>query len=230
MFQRQLTAEEILGMKPEDLKTKLDSAASKDDVENTKKAVDEVKGTLEAIKTSLAALTSPREPVIEKNDDDPDPAVRMLADPKKFVSDETKDLKNASLETKAQLNEMRARQNPTLAPAFREYGKEIMGMAEKISLEQRAHPGFWEWHIRTVIGDKMIKGELRQGYPSLLGTGGGPRGEGTDTDDPNFGFDPEMAQFFKNRGKPLKDMAFLRDRIKTDGELLTQDIWKGRPH
>jgi len=229
-WNKQLTAEEILGMKPEELKAKLDSAASKDDVTATKTAVDEVKGTLDAIKATLAALTTPKEPVLENKDEDSDPAVRMLSDPKKFVSDETKDLKNASLETKAQLNEMRARQNPSLAPAFREYGKEIMAMAEKISLEQRAHPGFWEWHIRTVVGDKFIKGEIKSGYPSLLGTSSGVRGENGEIDDPNFGFDPEMAQFFKSRNKNLKDMAFLRDRMAKDGDTLTQDAWKGRPH
>jgi hypothetical protein len=230
MFQKQLTAEDILGMKPEDLKAKLEGAATKEDLTNALKPVEQFNGTLAEIKATLAALTTPKEPVIEKNDDDSDPAVRMLSDPNKFVADATKDLKNASLDTKAQLNEMRARQNPSLAPAFREYGKEIMAMAEKISLEQRAHPGFWEWHIRTVIGDKMIKGELRQGYPSLLGTGGGPRGESGDADDPNFGFDPDMAQFFKSRGKNLKDMAFLRDRMTKDGDTLTESAWKGRPH
>lgn len=229
-WNKQLTAEEILGMKPEDLKAKLDSAASKDDVTAAKTAVEEVKGTLEAIKASLAALTTPKEPVLENNNDDSDPAVKMLSDPKKFVADETKAIKDSQLRTDVSLNEMRARQNPSLAPAFREYGKEIMAMAEKISLEQRAHPGFWEWHIRTVIGDKMIKGELKQGYPSLLGTGSGPRGEGGDADDPNFGFDPDMAQFFKNRGKNLKDMAFLRDRMTKDGDTLTESAWKGRPH
>jgi hypothetical protein len=228
-FARQ-TTEELLGMSKEDLVKKLEAAATKDDLTTALKPVEELRGTLDTIKASLAALTTPKETPPENNNDDSDPAVRMLSDPNKFVTDATKDLRNASLETKAQLNEMRARQNPSLAPAFREYGKEIMGMAEKISLEQRAHPGFWEWHIRTVIGDKMIKGELKQGYPSLLGTGSGPRGESGDSDDPNFGFDPDMAAFFKNRGKNLKDMAFLRDNVQRDGELLTQSSWKARPH
>lgn len=229
-WNKQLTAEEILGMKPEDFKTKLEGAVSKDDLTTALKPVEEMRGTLETIKASLAALTTPKEPPAADPDADADPAVKMLSDPKKFVADETKGIKDSQLRTEVSLNEMRARQNPSLAPAFREYGKEIMAMAEKISLEQRAHPGFWEWHIRTVIGDKMIKGELKQGYPSLLGTGGGPRGENGDADDPNFGFDSEMAQFFKNRGKNLKDMAFLRDRMAKDGDTLNETAWKGRPH
>src|SRR5271167_1094625 len=95
------TAEELIGMKAEDLKSKLDAAATKDDLTNALKPVEELKGSLDAIKASLAALTTPKEPVIETPPDDTDPAVKMLANPKGFVSDETKDLRESQLETRA---------------------------------------------------------------------------------------------------------------------------------
>lgn len=206
-------------MKAEDLKTKLDkidSSATKEDVDALKK---EFSTGLEGIKASLAALTTPREPepVIEPGD----PAVDMLSDPKKFVKNETDDIRKSQLENTARLEEMRARQNPKFAPIFRQYGAEIDALVAKVPLSTRAMPNYWESSLRMFIGDKMMKGEVREGFPSLLGSSSlGPDADGNEND-PNFGFEPEMARFFKERGRDLSKMRKLSDLMVRDGETLT---------
>jgi hypothetical protein len=216
------TAEELLGMKPEDLKSKLDSAASKDDV---KAAVDaanaETKSQLEQIQNSLKALTTPRTEPPAKTEPD-DPTVSILTDPTKFVSDATKDVREASLRTQAQIQEMRARQDSRFSNLFAKYGKELTEAASRFSIAQQAQDNFWEFHVRAFLGDKMVKGELREGnFPSLIGTSSvGPRTDGSSSD-PDHGLNPEVAAFLRGRGVPSDKAARIQQLMHVDGEPIT---------
>src|SRR5262249_9613022 len=144
---------------------------------------------LAELKESLKALTTPPppDPVADPTADEI--TTSLLLDPKKFVSEETKGLQAAQIQTQAQLQEMRARQNPKFSGVFSKYGDELVAAAEKMPLAQRAQPGFWDWHTRTFIGDKMITGKIDQGsYPSLIGSSTIGVGEGGKESDPNKGF------------------------------------------
>lgn len=227
------TAEEILGMSAEELKTKLGGAASKEDLTAALKPFEAQASSIEEIKKSLAALTTSREtppPVV----DDTDPAVSMLSNPKGFVADETKGLRQSQLETQAALSEIQARQNPEFAGIFRQYGTEIDGLVAKVPLATRATPNFWQSCMRQFIGDKFVRGEIRQNnFPSLLGSSSVVRGADGNADDPNFGFSQDMIDFFKGRGKnqkQIKDLAFIRDRMQRDGETISSEAWQNRPH
>jgi hypothetical protein len=220
IFNQQVDPEKILGMKPEDLKTKLESAASKEDVTNLGKQFETISSGLQELKNSLAAL-KPKEPeaVIV---DEGDPTTNLLLDPKKFVKDETKVLQSQQIETQAQLQEMRARQNPALAGIFSKYGSEMVALAEKMPLAQRAQPGFWEWHARTFVGDKVVTGKLdRESYPSLIGSSTvGVRSDG-DQGDPNMGFDAPVAEWLKGRNIPLAKAAKIHQIMGKDGDTIS---------
>jgi len=220
-------------MKPEDLKSKLDSAATKEDFNAVQAAVDKQNASLETIKNSLAALTAPKieTPVTPSADED---AVRLLANPSEFLRDANRDVRMSQDEIKAQMAELQARQNPELAGFFRQYPKEAADLAAKAPVNLRAQANFWVSAVNQILGDKVRRGEIREGkFPSLLGASSvGVRADGT-TEDTNFGFSDEMASFFKERGKSLKDMAFIRDRMDRRtgaGETIDLASWKGRPH
>jgi hypothetical protein len=217
------TPEELIGMKPEELKSKLDGAASKEDVKAATDSVAEVKGTLAQIQESLKALTTPKLPekVADATGDD-DPTVRVLTDPAKFLADGTKDLRDGQAKVQAQVQEMRARQDPNLSAMFAKYGKELTEAAAKFPLAMQAQDNFWEWHTSTFLGVKVKKGEIRgDNFPALLGLSSvGPRADGS-SGDQSFGFTPDMAFFLKERGVPLDRAARIRQLMHVDGEHLT---------
>jgi hypothetical protein len=220
----QVDPEKILGMKPEDLKSRLDASASKDDLKAITEAQTALGGSLNEIKEALKALTTkPPDPVIEE--DPTDPTTAVLTDPRGFIRKETQDIQNANLDTRAQLEEMRARQNPRLAGAFQKYGDELIATAAKMNLAQRANPAFWEWHVRTILGDKVIKGEFKGDYPSMVGASSFSPGE-PDASDPNKGLDPDMAAYYKKRGIPLDQAAKIM-KMMNDGEPVTHAALKG---
>jgi hypothetical protein len=189
--------EKIIGMKPEELKARLDSAVTKDDLKAVGDQVSQFSSGLEAIRASLEALRTPA-PVVEP--DPTDPTTAVLTDPKGFVKNETKGLQDAQINTQVQLQEMRARQNPKLKGAFEKYGDELMAAAAKMPAATRSQDGFWEWHCRTFVGDKVLSGKLdRDSYPSLIGSSTiSPNSDGKETD-PNAGFDPQVAQWLRDR-------------------------------
>ena len=110
IFGQTVDAEKIIGMKPEELKAKLDSAVTKDDLKLVGDQVASFTSGLNELKESLKALTTP--PPVDVVEDPTDPTTQVLLDPKKFVNDQTKGLQEQQLQTQAQLQEMRARQNP----------------------------------------------------------------------------------------------------------------------
>jgi hypothetical protein len=219
--------EKIIGMKPEELKSKLDSAVTKDDLKAVTEQVTQFNTGLTELRESLKALTTPRDPdpVVE---DPTDPTTAVLTDPKGFIRNETRGLQEQQIQTQAQLQEMRARQNPKLAGVFSKYGDEMVAMAEKMPLAQRAQPGFWEWHARTFVGDKMITGKIDQGsYPSLIGSSTvSPNTDGS-TADPNKGFDPQVAEWFKNRHVPLDKASKIQQIMGRDGDPISLANYKG---
>jgi hypothetical protein len=220
----QMSAEEILGMKPEDLRTKLDGAASKEDITAATDKIAGLEGSLAAIQASLAKLTTPP-PVVDPNDaaDLNDPTTQMLTDPQGFVARQTQNLAKQSAETKAQLNEMRAR--GAYPGAFSKYNDELMKSVNNFSLEQRAQEGFWDFHIRTFMGDKYIKGEATGSYPSLMGSGSGYSSVGA-PEDQNGGLDPQVAAFLKDRGVPLDKAAQIKKNMIDNGEPVSIDTYK----
>lgn len=218
LFPNNVDPEKIIGMKPEELKAKLDASVTKEDLKAVGDQVTAFTSSLNEIKTSLAALTTPKsEPVIEE--DPTDPTTRVLLDPKKFVNDETRGQQEQILQTQAQLQEMRARQNPRLSGVFAKYGDEMIALAEKMPIAQRAQPGFWEWQVRTFVGDKVVTGKLdRDSYPSLIGSSTiGVRQDG-DTVDPNMGFDAPVADWLKGRNIPLAKAAKIHEIMGKNGD------------
>lgn len=215
------TAEEILGMKPEDLKSKLDSAASKDDVKTAVEAANaETKSQLQQIQDSLKALTTPKTPEIPVTEDDA--SVRVLTDPTKFVNDATKDLRAGNERVQAQVQEMRARQDPLLSGAFAKFGKELTEEAKKFPLSSQGMDNFWSHVVKNFLGDKMVKGEIREGnFPSLMGASSvGVRSDGSSSD-PNLGFTSDVADFYRQRNIPLEKAAKIQKLMAVNGEPIT---------
>jgi hypothetical protein len=194
------------------------------------KPLAELQGSIAAITETLKALTTPKEPPkVDPAADPEDDAVKMLTNPKQFLADGTKDIRDANLETKAELYENRARQDSKFAGVFKKFGPELVEAAKKYPVVARANGNFWQFLIGQFIGDKMIQGKLdADTYPSLIGSSS----VGADDDDEgnrdgNFGFSSDMAQFFKSRGKDLGVMAKLRDRTLRDGDTIDLASWKG---
>ena len=216
--------EDILGMSQDDFKKKLESSATKEDVDAIKSTVE---GSLSEIRQALSNLTTPKpEPVVESTPDDD--VTGIITDPKGFIQKETAGLKASNLQTQADLQEMRARQNPMFANVFAQYGGELTQLAAKMPLESRAGQGFWEWHIRTFLGDKFVRGELKsQSYPSLIGSSSVlPNPDGGLPDDPNKGFTSEQAAFFKEHNVPLDSAAKIDRIMRRDGNPLTLEAYK----
>lgn len=217
--------EELIGMKPEELKAKLESAASKEDLKALQTQNETLSGSLNEIKEALAKLTAPP-PVVEEPDTT-DPRDAMLLDPQGFVSKQTQPLAKQQAETQASLNELRARQNPEYANIFSQYGNEISTLANKFTPEQRAQPGFYDWHIKTFLGHKMITREIKpDAYPSLLGSSSVGPNDGDLDRDPNKGFDAEVAGFLKNRGVDLDKASRIHKLMNKDGEPITLQNYK----
>jgi hypothetical protein len=198
----QLSAEEILGMKPEELKAKLDSAVTKDDLTAATKKIEEQASTLSSIQEALQALApKPKEPEPDPDAvaDQNDPTTQMLSDPQGFVRRQTAGVATEAMQARADILEMRARQN--YAGAFAKYGKELEEGAARFPLQQRAQPGFWDYHIRAFVGDRAIKGEsiASPGYPSLMGSSSmGPVNE--EQEEKNYGLAPGQVDFLKSHG------------------------------
>ena len=224
--QQKVEPKDILGMEQDEFKKKLDSAATKDDLTTLSQSVEGFKTGLDELKAALKALKpSEPAPIIE---DPTDPTTRLLLDPQKEIREVTRPLAEDQMRTRAELQEMRARQNPKLAGAFSKYGDEIMQMAEKMPLSQRAQPGFWEWHVRTFIGDKALSGKIdRDSYPSLIGSSTvGASLEGREND-PNQGFEPVVADWLKGRNIPLPQARKIQNIMGRDGDPITLQNYKG---
>jgi hypothetical protein len=131
-------------------------------------------------------------------------------------------MRNASLKTQAQIQEMRARQDPRFATVFSKWGKELAEAATKFPVNSQAQDNFWDFHIRAFLGDKIVKGEIREGnFPSLMGTSSvSPRADGSTTD-PDHGMNPEVAAFLRTRGVPTEKAARINQLMHVDGEPIT---------
>jgi hypothetical protein len=202
--------EDVIGMKPEELKAKLDAGASKDDLKALSDAQEKLGGTLKEIQDALKTLTTkPPEPITESDPEDPTAAV--LTDPAAFINRTTAPLRNATIANQAAVAELRARQEH--GRFFEKHGADFLKWMDdnKISLDQRGRPGFFDYAMKTFIGDNVMSGKFQaESYPSLLGTSSiSPNPN--DPADPNQGLDPEMAQFYKQRKIPLDRAKKLMD-------------------
>jgi hypothetical protein len=210
-----VNAEEILGMKPEDLKTKLEKAATKEDIGAAIEAgITPFKTQFEELKAQIMSLSQPKpiesEPI--------DPNLEALTDPQKFLNDRLTPLAQANLETQAQLNEMRARNNPRFSEVFRQFGDELTRSAlEKFTPQVRASQNFWDMHVKNILGDKILSGALKPtSFPSLLGSSsgaGGSMGEGN-TEREYAEVDPEVAQHLKERGIKSERVKYISGLMK----------------
>lgn len=222
-------AKDLIGMEADELKAKLDSAASKEDIDAIKAEIAASAGSLSEIKAALAELT--KKPEVTPEVDPTDPRDQMLLDPQGFVNKQTQGLARQQAEMKASLNELRARQNPEYANVFAQFGKEIDVLAGKFTPEQRAQDGFYDWHIKTLLGHKMLTREIKpDAYPSLLGSSSVAPNDGDPATDPNKGFDPEMAKWFRDRHPEdkniLEKMAKI-NQLSKDGEPMSLATYKG---
>src|SRR5215468_1008132 len=99
-------AEDILGMSTEDFKKKLEGSVFKEDLDALKTQMGtEFSSLAEGLKAELAKLTSkpPEPPPVT---DDGDPTTDLLTDPDAFLSKRNQPLVNATLETRAEVQEM----------------------------------------------------------------------------------------------------------------------------
>lgn len=223
----QVSAKDILGMETTEFQAKLDGAASKDDVNKLNTAVEEQKGTLAAIQASLAALAAPKPADPDPNIalDANDPTTQMLTDPQGFVQRQTAALQNTTLQTQADLNEMRARQK--YGNHFAKFGEELMTKANNFSVAQRAQPGFWDFHMRTVLGEKVLTGGIEpDSYPTLIGSGSGAVNLNGERPDPNLGVHPEIASWLKEHNVPIESAARIL-RMQADGSEINLANYKG---
>jgi len=224
----QLSAKEILGMEPDELKTKLDSAVTRDDLASTTAKLEEQGSALSEIRSMLASLTAKPAPEPDPNIklDADDPTTQVLTDPAGFVQRQTANIGETALQARADVLEMRARQE--YPGAFAKYGEALMQAANNFPVSARAQASFWSAHIRMVVGDKFIKGEIESGsYPSLVGSSSfAPNSPGSDND-PNKGFTPDMAAFFKERNVPLEQAAKIKKLMSENGEPISIENYKG---
>lgn len=224
--QKGLTAKEILGMEPTELQAKLDSSASKADLEKLNTAVETQNQSLAAIQASLAKLTAapPTDPDPNIQLDQNDPTTQVLTDPAGFIRRQTDPIAQTAIQTQADLNEMRARQK--YPQHFNQFGEELVSKAGNFSASQRAQPGFWDFHIRTILGEKVLSGSIDAGtYPSLVGSSSFAPHTG-EVKDRNLGLDPEMASWLTGRGIPLESAAKLR-KMQLDGTEISLENYKG---
>lgn len=219
--QGRVSAEDILGMSKDDLKTKLESAATKDDITAAVNAANEENKTaLQAIQEKLNALTAPPPAPASA---EIDPTTAILTDPNDYIRAQTQGINQTALQAGADVQEMRARQ--TYGGVFAKYGEELLKTAQNFSLDQRAKPGFWDFHIRSFMGDKYVRGETEGSYPSTLGASSYTSGVNT-PEDPNKGLDPNVAEFLKNRGIPLDKAAQLKRHMIDNGEPVSIDTYR----
>lgn len=219
-----LTAEELIGMGAEDLKGRLDSAASKDDVSGLKSQVDGLTSMLGEIQEGLKRLSTPPPPPEPAVADD-DPTTQVLTDPTEFIRKQTQPIQDVALQARADIQEMRARSQ--YAGVFEKYGDELMKAAGNAPLNQRARDDFWNGLVRMAIGDKYVKGEITPtGYPSLL-AGSAFAPSVTREADPNKGFDPEVSAWLKSRNVPLDSAAKIHKLMVEQGEPISLENYKG---
>jgi hypothetical protein len=223
-----VSAEEILGMKKEDLQSKLDSAATKDDLKSISDQQEAIGGTLNELKAALANLSKPApEPVIPA--DPIDPVTQVLSDPTGFVRAATQGDRQAILQVQADLNETRARQN--FPQAFMKYGAELMASAQAMSLEGRARQGFWENHITMFAGSKALKGEsFEGGYPSLLGGSGYAASPNGEVKDETKGFTTDQVSWFKDHKVPIEKAAAYKWLADNKEQISAESLERAMKH
>lgn len=81
---------------------------------------------------------------------------------------------------------------------------------------------FWSHVVKNFLGDKMVKGEIREGnFPSLMGASSvGVRSDGSSSD-PNLGFTSDVADFYRQRNIPLEKAAKIQKLMAVNGEPIT---------
>ena len=222
-----MSAKEILGMEPDELKTRLDSSATKEDVTAQNAKLEEHGTALSEIRAMLAKLTSPPPPEPDPNisADLNDPTTQILTDPSGFINRQTQGTQAIALQARADVLEMRARSE--YPGAFAKFGETLMQSAKNFPVSARAQENFWSSHIRMVMGDKLVKGELESGsYPSLMGSSSFSPNSQNDSD-PNRGFSPDMAKFFKDRNIPLDKAEKIKRLMSDNGEGINMENYKG---
>lgn len=221
-----VSAKEILGMEPDELKSKLEAAVTKDDLTATTTKLEEQGNALNEIRSMLAKLTTPTpEPDPNVKLDADDPTTQVLTDPQGFINRQTAGIAATAAQAKADVLEIRARQKH--AGAFQKYEKDIMDSANNFPVTARAHENFWDNHIAMVLGQKVVRGELESGsYPSLVGSSSFAPSSGHSDSDPNKGFNPDMAAFFKERGIPLEKAEKIKKLMVDNGEPINMDNYK----
>lgn len=224
---RDIDPEQLIGMKPEELKAKLEGSVSKTDL--TAALEEQSKGFasgLAEMKAMIAGLTT-RPPDDAPPPDPTDPTTKVLLNPEQFVNDQTKGIREQQMRTNAALEEMRARQDPTLSGAFSKFGKELSDMANQFPVEQRAQASFWPGFVRTFVGNKVLSGKIdRDSYPSLIGSSSVGTDLPGEQGDPNRGFDPVVADWLKGRSIPLLKAERIRNIMQRDGEPISLANYK----
>jgi hypothetical protein len=190
-----------------ELETKLSSSVPKEEFESLKAKNEELSNTLAGLQTQLTKLNRFTEP--EPATDDP--TTDMITDPRGFISRETANDRGMMYQTRADLQEMRARQKH--AAVFKAYEKDLMAMTVGFSVQDRSNPNFWDIHVERVLGNKMLKGEIKVGsYPSLMGAGAGSSSENTES---NLGLEAFEVEYAHKRGIPLEKAAKMKSIIKS---------------
>ena len=191
-----------------DLETKFASAVPKEELDAIKSQNEELKQSIGGLQTQLARLNrfAPREET-----DPVDPQMDMISDPAGFVQRQTMNDRIMSFQTRADLNEIKARQK--YPQIFKENEQDLIDSAQKMNLETRAGQNFWDMHIERIMGGKLLKGEIKVGsYPSLMGAGSNTAVESGEAE---LGLENFEVEYAKKRGIPLEQASKIKKLVKS---------------
>lgn len=211
--------EEEFGMPVDEVKKRLNNSVPKEDFDALKAQNEEYGSTLTTLQQQLQSLTAPKTQVVEEVD----PTTAMISDPLRFVQDATAGDRTLVYQSRADLQEIRARQK--YAAVFAEHEKELLETAGKMSLGARAGDGFWDMHVQQILGGHALRGDLKGSYPSLMGGGSGGY---MNTGDRESRLEPHMAEHASKRGIKADDLQAAEKLVTSKDKISLENYKKVR--
>lgn len=143
---KEKTFDELTGMSREDFDARmLEAKEAKTKLETMETQVSEI-GTLKA---ELAALKNPPKPRVESE------PTNFFEDPEQRMTERLNPIANVAIDTKASLEEMRARNK--FQKEFSRWGSEVEEIMAKESSAFKANPAAWENVINIVRGKHAVE-------------------------------------------------------------------------
>lgn len=188
--------ENDFGMTKEEFESKMQEAQTAREADAAKIADLETKVSgIDELRTQLAALRAPRQET--RTQDEP---TNFFEDPEKRMTERLNPIAGVAIDTKASLEEMRARNK--FGKDFSRWGTEIDKIMEAESSVNKANPLFWENCINMVRGRHAaeIEESAQKGQYFFTEQPGGS-GSGTGSNDsPESKLSPEELKSAKRLG------------------------------